>query len=113
MARKKPFTPRSRVRGILRGIILRSRERLKIMKDAGYKCADCGAKQSAAKGRVVKVQCHHDPVIDLEPIIDAILEILKAPQVPLCTDCHDKIDHEKLKKENQNGQGQATVNRRS
>ncbi len=98
MGKKKPFTPRGRVRGVLRGLILRSRERAKVMKDAGYKCADCGAKQSAAKGRVVKIQGHHDPVIDPEPIIDAIMALLKAPQIPLCTKCHDKIDHEELKK---------------
>jgi len=97
MGKKKPFTPRSRVRGTLRTLILRSRERAKVMKDAEYRCAECGAKQSSAKGREVKLQGHHDPVINPEPIIDAIMELLKAPQKPLCTKCHDNVDHEKLK----------------
>ncbi len=61
------------------------------MHDASYKCSDCGAKQSAAKGRVVKIQGHHCPEIDLEPIIDSIVELLKAPQVPMCKKCHDVI----------------------
>ncbi len=97
MAHKKPNTPRGRIRSALRPIILRSRERAKVMKDAGYKCSERGAKQSKAKGRVVKLVGHHDPKVDLEPIINMIVELLKAPQKPMCTECHDKIDHKQLK----------------
>jgi len=76
---------------------LHSRERAKALKDSGYKCVECGVKQSTAKGREVKLEVHHEPEIGdkWELIIDLIIrDILSSPQIPLCKICHDKI-HEK------------------
>ena len=91
--KKKPNTPRSRITSAIRQLWLRSRERAKSLKDAGYRCSECGVKQSMAKGKVVKLEVHHDPPIadKWKAIIDAIIrDILEAPQVPLCKDCHKK-----------------------
>lgn len=97
MTRKKPSTPRSRVTSMLRQLWLRSRERAKALKDAKYCCKKCGVKQSTAKGRVVKLQVHHDPPINWKGIADLIFErLLNANQYPLCTDCH-KAEHEKAR----------------
>jgi len=88
-SRKKPNTPRSRIRAALRQLWLRSRERAKAIKDGDRRCADCGIKASVAKGREVKLEVHHDPQIDWDGIIDLIFErILNAPQYPLCKACH-------------------------
>ncbi len=97
MGRKKPNTPRSKIRAAIRQLWLRSRERAAALKSTGYRCKKCQAKQSKAKGREVKIQVHHDPPIEdkWEKIIDLIeTEILRAPQYPLCEDCHDE-EHEK------------------
>jgi predicted HNH restriction endonuclease len=82
MGKKLPTTPRSRVRAALRQLFLRSRERAACLKAAGYKCAHCGVKQSTAKGKVQKIQCHHMFGIgNWEKVIDEIFsEILCAPQ---------------------------------
>ena len=96
MGRKKPNTPRSRVRAAIRKLWLMSRERAKSLKEHEYKCSECGVKQSAAKGREVKLQVHHDPPINWKGLIDLIFErILNVPQVPLCEDCHKKA-HENI-----------------
>ena len=96
MAKKKPNTPRSRVRAALRNLWLRSRERAKALREAGYCCKECGIKQSMARGKEVKLQVHHDPAIAWDNVIDDIIEkLLEAPQYPLCKDCHKKT-HENL-----------------
>lgn len=90
-SRKKPETPRSRVRSALRQLWLRSRERAKALKDAGYRCQGCTVKQSVAKGKEVRLQVHHGPPIDWDGLIDLIFErLLNANQYPLCKKCHDK-----------------------
>jgi hypothetical protein len=74
---------------------MRSRERAKALKDSNYQCIDCGAKQSQVKGRVVKLEVHHDPPIDWAGILQLIFDkILNVPQFPLCKECHKKR-HEK------------------
>lgn len=91
MGKKKPYTPNSRITACLRQLWLRSRERAKALKDHRYQCAKCGAKQSVAKGREVKLQVHHDPPIDWGEIrLDIRKKLLDVPQYPLCKDCHEK-----------------------
>jgi len=91
MGRKLPNTPRSRIRAALRQLWLRSRERAKALKDSGYRCVDCGVKQTAAKGKKLTLEVHHEPKIDWDGILDLIAErLLNVPQVPLCKDCHKK-----------------------
>ena len=101
MGRKKPNTPRSRIKAAIRQLWLRSRERAAAIKSTGYCCADCGAKQSRAKGREVYIEVHHDPEIGdkWEKIFTAIeQDILRSPQIPLCKSCH-KERHEEAHKE--------------
>lgn len=99
MGKKQPNTPRSRIRAAIRQVWLRSRERAKSIKDAGRCCTDCGIKASVAKGKVVKLEVHHDPPIEWNGIIDLIFDrVLNVPQYPLCKDCHKKRHPEKINK---------------
>lgn len=97
MAKKLPTTPRSRIRQAVRGQVwLRSRERAAALKRENYCCERCGAKQSKAKGREVKVEVHHKNGVDWDGLIDLIQErLLPDPSEleVLCKSCHDK-EHE-------------------
>lgn len=96
MGKKQPNTPRSKIRAALRQLWMRSRERAAALKVTGYRCEECGIKQSAAKGKEVKLQVHHEPKINWNGLIDLIVErLLEAPQFPLCKNCHEKV-HKKL-----------------
>ena len=95
--KKLPNTPRSRIKNALRRLWLQSRERAKALKDAEYRCIDCGVKQSSAKGSVVKLEVHHDPPISWDGVVDLIIErLLNVNQYPLCKDCH-KAKHEEAR----------------
>lgn len=90
-------TPRSRVKGMLRQIFLRSRERAEAMKRDNYTCCDCGVKQSKKKDHVVKVCVHHKNTIDAhwQEIIDLIFKyvLCDIDQLEtLCVDCHKERD---------------------
>ena len=90
-----PITPRSRIRGTLRQLFLKSRERSEALKRDNYTCQDCGIKQTKKKGQEVKVQVHHKKGIDMwEQLIDLIYqELLCDPEElqTLCEDCHAKL----------------------
>lgn len=91
--RRKPQTPRSQIRNVLRQLWLRSRERAAALKREHYTCQCCQAKQSKAKGKEVDVTVHHAQGIDWEGVIDIIAErILQDPSrlAVLCKDCHDR-----------------------
>lgn len=92
MKRNAKVTPRSQVRTALRGYIwLRSRERQAALKRDNYTCVDCGAKQSKAKGRVVKVEVDHLDGFDTEQIIDYVFKHLLVDPSRLetvCKGCH-------------------------
>ena len=95
MGRKSPNTPRSRIKNALRQVFLRSRERAAALKATENHCADCGVKQTMAKGREVKLEVHHEPPIDWNGVVELIEErVLRVPMTPLCKDCHKKR-HEK------------------
>ena len=87
-----PKTPRSRVKGMLRQIFLRSNERAEALKRDKYTCQKCGVKASQAKGKEQKVHVHHIRGIQVwEQIIDAIYEqVLCNPisLITLCPECH-------------------------
>lgn len=95
MGKRLPHTPRSRVRSALRVLWLRSRERASALKQANYCCEECGAKQSKARGKVVKVEVHHmDEVINWDVLIDYVYRhLLCSPDrlEVLCKDCHRKL----------------------
>jgi predicted HNH restriction endonuclease len=93
MGKKLPYTPNSQIRSALRRLFLRSRERSKTLKDAGYCCAECGKKNSKAKGRECSVEVHHKSGIDnWNELFDVIrIKLLNVDDMePLCKDCHDK-----------------------
>ena len=98
MGKKQPNTPRSRIRSAIRQTWLRSRERAKVLKDAGYCCSKCGVKQSKAKGREVSIQVHHISGINIwNKVIDMIAQdILESEQECLCKDCHNDTHKEDL-----------------
>ena len=90
---KKPTTPRSRVKNVLRLLWLRSRERAAAIKIWDYRCAECGVKQSVAKGKEVRLQVHHVDGIDWDGIVDLVIaRLLPSPEklLPLCDACHEK-----------------------
>lgn len=95
MSRKLPNTPRSRIKSAIRQLWLRSRERAKVLKESGYRCADCGVKQTKAgkdKEKWITLEVHHVNMIDhWKEIVDMIAEkILEPEQVALCKCCHKK-----------------------
>lgn len=95
-SRKKPQTPRSRVRSALRRVWLMSRERAAALKLSGHKCEACGELSVDRKGGTVKLEVHHLNGIEWENIIDYVFRhILVDPKEleVLCKDCHAK-EHE-------------------
>jgi predicted HNH restriction endonuclease len=96
--KKSVNTPRSRVRSALRMVWLRSRERAIALKLAGYRCEECGVKQSTKKDSPVKVEVHHmEGIGNFEKIIDLVFDdLLISPDGlrVLCKECHKK-QHEK------------------
>ena len=95
MGKKLSYTPRSRIRGVLRQLWLRSRERAAALKRDNYTCQGCHTKQSTAKGREFKVQVHHKSgIANWEALINAVYEhLLCDPEnlETLCKECHDKV----------------------
>lgn len=93
MGKKKPTTPRSRIKAAIRQLSLRSRERAATLKRDNYTCVRCGAKQSRAKGKEVYVEAHHIDGINWERVYEVIYkEVLVPPekQQTLCKECHEE-----------------------
>lgn len=88
-------TPRSRVRGMLRQIFLRSRERAAALKRDNYSCQHCGVKQSKAAGQEQKVEVHHKNGINVWKQIEDLIyqDLLCDPEhlETLCPECHKAI----------------------
>lgn len=96
-SRKKPSTPRSRVKNAIRMVWLRSRERAAAIKLANNSCAICFRKGSKAQGREVLINVHHKDGIDWDGIVDIIfLRVLQKPEnyTVVCKECHDKLHGE-------------------
>lgn len=98
MSKRKPSTPRSRVRQALRQLWLRSRERASALKAESYTCEECNRKQSTAKGKECKMEVHHKNGIDWDFLIDEVFRVLLVHPdnlTVLCKDCHKKITRSK------------------
>ena len=92
--KKKPTTPRSKVRAAIRQLWLRSRERAARLKLDNYTCQECGKKQSKAKGKEQKIEVHHLNGIEWENIIDYIFRHVLVDSKyleTLCPDCHKSV----------------------
>jgi len=97
MSKKLPYTPNSRIRQALRLLWMRSRERSEALKNTGYRCSVCGAKQTAAKGKELTLDVHHLEGVDWDGLFDDIRRrLLVNPKklAPLCTECHDTMHKE-------------------
>lgn len=94
MGKRLPWTPRGKIRNVLRRYIwLRSRERVASLKNAKYCCLRCGRKQSKAKGKELSLEVHHLHGARLEYIIDEIYKYLLCHPDKLevlCKECHKK-----------------------
>ena len=91
--RRKPVTPRSQVRSVLRQLWLRSRERQAALKREFYTCEICGGKRSTARGKEFDVEVHHRGGIDWDGIIDMIISRMLPDPAELevvCPECHKK-----------------------
>jgi len=92
--RKKPTTPRSRVKAALRRLWLTSRERAAVIKAESNTCEECNRKGSVAKGREVPIEVHHLSGIDWDFLIDEVFRVLLVHPDKLkvlCKECHKKI----------------------
>jgi len=72
---------------------MRSRERAAALKSTGYCCAECGVKQSKAKGHECTLDVHHFDEIDWEALYVVVRKhLLVNPKrlTPLCRECHNK-----------------------
>lgn len=88
-------TPRSRIKGMLRQMFLRSKERNQCLQRDKYTCQKCFRKQTTKKGQEFKVEVHHVKGIKVwDEIIELIQEeLLCEPEFlqTLCRDCHDEM----------------------
>ena len=85
------ITPRTRVKGMLRQLFLKSNERAAALKRDNYTCVKCGKKQSIKKGHELKINVHHKQGIHWEQLIELIYqELLCSSDMleVLCVDCH-------------------------
>jgi hypothetical protein len=95
-------TPRSRIKGELRRLFVKSTERNEAMKRDKYTCQTCFQKQSRKKGQEVYVECHHENEIDWDKLIDLIQSMLLCDPSLLhvqCVDCHKDITNQRYKKD--------------
>ena len=90
---KKPITPNSQIRSALRRLWLRSRERAAALRRDGYRCVDCGVKQSMAKGKRQKVEVDHLDGCDIAKITEYVRRHMLHEPSRLETVCPE--DHKK------------------
>jgi len=98
MGKRLPHTPNGRIKSANHRLWLQSRERAAALKRDKYSCRHCGAKQSKAKGREIKVEVHHKgKVLNWSALYVAVRKyLLTHPDnlETLCVDCHKSV-HEK------------------
>jgi 5-methylcytosine-specific restriction endonuclease McrA len=96
-SRKKPVTPRSKVRAALTMLFLRSRERSAAIKRDKNTCTVCGIKATKAgkdETKWISMEVHHIEGAQKDKIIDMIYEhLICNPDLltTLCRSCHQQI----------------------
>ena len=87
-------TPKSRIRGMLRLMFVKSKERSVAMKRDKYSCCKCGIKRSTKKGFEQKIEVHHKKGVKIwGELIDLIYDQLLCDPDDLevlCPNCHDR-----------------------
>ena len=104
MPKRDPLrTPNSKIKAALRQLMLRSREQQYALKRDDRRCRVCDVKASQARGRVVKVECHHVDGVKWKEIIEYIrAQLLVHPDklMTLCKEHHDEVEEKRKKREN-------------
>ena len=99
MGKKLEYTPNTRIRQVHRQLFLRSRERAKALQRDKYTCVKCARKQSKAKGKEFKVECHHkEGILNWDKLFEAVREYLLCnPDLleTLCKECHEEKENAK------------------
>ena len=102
MPKERPRrTPDAPLRSWLRRIWMKCNEKAYANKREGYCCEHCGAKNSRAKGKEVRVIIHHKKLINWDKIFRVLRrELLVSPDqlTALCDDCH-KAEHIRMKEQ--------------
>lgn len=96
--KKKPITPKSKVKAALRRLWLYSRERSEALKQQSKTCQKCGVVGTMAKDKEQKIEVHHIDGIDVwNEILELVYRKLLVPPDKLkclCPECHKK-EHER------------------
>jgi len=105
MAKRRKYedweTVDSKIRNVLRRLWMWSKERTYVLKANDRRCAECGRKNSKAKGKECKVEVHHINGINWKKIFQVLREeLFVSPDklIPLCVECHDKKHAKEEKK---------------
>lgn len=91
VSRKKPNTPRSKVKSVLGKVFLYSRERRAAIKRAAGKCERCGDPIDERGIKGTKPEVHHLDGLSWGAILDVIFERLLCDVsrlLVLCRRCH-------------------------
>ena len=89
MGKKLPYTPSGTITHVLRMMWLRSRERSQALKNMDNRCCLCNTKQTAAKGKEVKLEVHHIKDFSEHPELELDPDNLTT----LCSKCHFMLGH--------------------
>ena len=88
-------TSRSRIKGMLRQMFLKSCERNQCLQRDKYTCQHCFRKQTTKRGQELNVEVHHIKGID---VWDNIIELIEEQLLcdidklqTLCVDCHAEV----------------------
>ena len=93
-AAKKTPPATVRARSAVRRAWMRSKERGLALKRDGYTCQSCGVKQSAAKGREVRVVVHHVDEVRWGGTLQEMAEDMFCDAgrlLTLCVACHKAL----------------------
>jgi predicted HNH restriction endonuclease len=98
VSKKLDYTPKARIKQVLRQLWLRSRERNAALKRENNTCQHCGKKATRAKGKEFSVEVHHkEGILNWAEIFEVIYKFLLCPETELevlCKECHASLHEE-------------------